>query len=236
MQQKKYVNKLVEKEKRITVETLRTRYPQGGERLIVYAVTKREINSTMLPLDAGCIVQNIDTIISIYMAVCESTPLMRRIVTVSGDAINNPANYSVKIGTNHRELVEASGGFKVEPEKIISGAVMMGNALSSLDVPVTKPTSAILCLSHDEVSDCKPSACIRCGKCIEVCPARLMPQQLINLANNGEIDEFFEAGGSECCACGCCSYICPAKRPLSQTIKTYRLKALEIRKSRNSGR
>lgn len=212
----------------ITVHSMKTKYPEGAERQLIYANTGRYINSKMLPADVGCIVHNVDTIYSIYEAVREGKPLITRIVTVTGDAIENPCNFKVRTGTSYAELVEAAGGFKLigaadgfkkrAPAKIISGGPMMGKAIYSLDLPVTKSSSAILCLSKDEASEYEPSACIRCGRCVSVCPGRVMPNQLARLANAGDIDAFIKNNGMECCECGCCSYICPAKRPLTQVI------------------
>lgn len=202
----------------ITVHSMKTKYPEGAERQLIYANTGRYINSKMLPADVGCIVHNVDTIYSIYEAVREGKPLITRIVTVTGDAIENPCNFKVRTGTSYAELVEAAGGFKGTPAKIISGGPMMGKAIYSLELPITKSSSAILCLSKDEASEYEPSACIRCGRCVSVCPGRVMPNQLARLANAGEIDAFIKYNGMECCECGCCSYICPAKRPLTQVI------------------
>ena len=135
----KNLEELVKNEDRIEVRTLQTKYPQGAERNLIYAVTGRKINSTKLPADAGCIVDNVDTVIAIHMAVCETTPLMRRIFTVTGNGVNQPGNYNVKIGTSYAELVEASGGLKDGVKKVISGGPMMGMALSTIDVPVMRP-------------------------------------------------------------------------------------------------
>lgn len=202
----------------ITVHSMKTKYPEGAERQLIYANTGRYINSKMLPADVGCIVHNVDTIYSIYEAVREGKPLITRIVTVTGDAIENPCNFKVRTGTSYAELVEAAGGFKGTPAKIISGGPMMGKAIYSLELPITKSSSAILCLSKDEASEYEPSACIRCGRCVSVCPGRVMPNQLARLANVGDIDAFVKYNGMECCECGCCSYVCPAKRPLTQVI------------------
>ena len=215
----------------IEVHALKTKYPQGAERQLIAANTGREINSKMLPADAGCIVHNIDTIYSISRAIREGMPLIDRLVTVTGDAIADPCNILVRTGTSLSELMEVAGGYKdKEPEKIISGGPMMGKALFSLDVPVTKGVSAILCMTHDEVAACEPSNCIRCGRCLEVCPSHVMPAKLSVLAAHNNIDAFIENGGMECCECGCCSYICPAKRPLTQTIAGTRKQVLANRK------
>lgn len=209
-------------EPRIKVVPLKTKYPQGGERTLIYAVTGRKINSTMLPADAGCIVDNVDTVSAIYMAVCKSTPLLRRIFTVSGDAVASPGNYEVRIGTSLREIVEAAGGFKTEPEKVISGGPMMGQALFDLDIPVTKTSSALTCMTKDEVAAQEPTACIRCGRCIRVCPGNIAPQKLMRPALIGDLEAFEALHGMECCECGCCSFICPARKQLAQAFKEAR--------------
>ena len=216
------LKELTENEPRITVKTLKTKYPQGAERQLIYATTKRAINSSMLPADAGCIVNNVDTVVSIYHAIIEKRPLTERIVTVTGDAIRNPQNYLVPIGSNVRQLIEASGGFKTTPEKVISGGPMMGFAMFDLDVPIIKTSSAVTCFTKDEVAEYEPSACINCGRCADVCPGRVIPARLADFAENGDEEKFLKYNGMECCECGCCSYICPAKRQLTQSIKTMR--------------
>ena len=159
----------------IAVKTVYTKYPQGGERTLIYALTGRMVNSSMLPADVNCVVNNIDTVYAIYDAVENRRPLTERIVTVTGDAINNPQNFRVPIGTNLAELVDAAGGFKSEPEKLISGGPMMGIALYDLNIPVTKGTSALLCFTRDEVRENEPSNCINCGRCVSVCPGLCPP-------------------------------------------------------------
>ena len=216
------LKELVKDEPRISVKELKTKYPQGAERQIIYATTGRAINSSMLPADAGCVVNNVDTVVAIYHAVIEGKPLMNRIVTVTGDAIANPQNFIVRIGTNYHELVEEAGGFKQEPVKIVSGGPMMGFALFGLDVPTTKTASALLCLTEDEVSRMEPSACINCGRCVEVCPGRVVPKLLAVAAANGGEETFLANDGMEGCECGCCSFVCPAKRHLTQNIKSMR--------------
>lgn len=205
---------------KVSLNVMKTKYPQGAERQLIYANTGRYVNSKMLPADAGCIVHNVDTIASIYDAVIEGRPLYTRIVTVTGNAINNPCNLLVRTGTSCRELIEAAGGFRdnITPEKIISGGPMMGKAIYSLDIPVTKGLSSLLCMTHDEVQDWEPANCIRCGRCVDVCPGRVVPSMLAKYAEHGDIDAFLKHDGMECCECGCCSYICPAKRHLTQTI------------------
>ena len=210
----------VKAEMNMEVRVLKTKYPQGGERSLIYAVTGRKINSKMLPADAGCIVHNIDTIHAVYMALYEGEPLIKRIVTVTGDAVNEPKNFLVRVGTNIQELIDAVGGFKAEPEKIVSGGPMMGFAFYNTDVPVVKGSSSVLAFMHDEVAANPITPCIRCGKCAMACPETLMPMKLAVLADNGNSDEFKKLYGMECIECGCCSYVCPAKRQLTQSIRS----------------
>lgn len=171
---------LVKDNNRIIVKELKTKYPQGAERQLIYATTKRAINSKMLPSDVGCIVNNVDTVVAIHHAIKEGKPLMNRIITVTGDAIKNPRNFMVRIGTSYAELIEEASGFQKEPVKIISGGPMMGFGIFDLNVPTTKTASALLCLTQDDVSKWEPSACINCGKCVEACPSRIVPKQGLN--------------------------------------------------------
>ena len=140
----------------------------------------------------------------------------------SGDAITNPQNFRVRIGTNYQELIDEAGGFKSQPEKIICGGPMMGFGMFDLNVPTTKTSTALLCLSRDDVSLMKPGPCINCGRCVEVCPGRIMPSILASNAELFQEEAFLKNNGMECCECGCCSFICPAKRPLTQEIKSMR--------------
>ena len=216
----------------IKVNSMKTKYPEGAERQLIYANTGRYINSKMLPADAGCIVHNVDTVYSICEAVRQGKPLMQRLVTVTGDAITEPCNYLVRIGTSFAELIEAAGGFLQDPEKIIAGGPMMGKALFTMEVPVTKTTSALTCLTEDEVSALAPSACINCGRCVSVCPGQILPARLSVFAEHGEEEKFLKYGGMECCECGCCSFICPARRPLTQEISSMRKVLLAKRKKK----
>ena len=212
--------KSTENEDRIEVVPLKTKYPQGGERSMIYAVTGRKINSKMLPADVGCIVHNVDTIYAIYNAVYNGKPLIERIVTITGDAVSTPKNFQVRIGTSFRELIDAAGGFTTEPEKIISGGPMMGFSFFNIDVPVVKGSSSLLAFIKDDVSHEEPSACIRCGRCAAACPEHLLPMKLAALAGQNEPEEFKKLGGMECVECGCCSYVCPAKRQVTQSVRS----------------
>jgi electron transport complex protein RnfC len=226
------LTELVKNEQRIEVCALRTKYPQGGERQLIKAVTDREINSKMLPADAGCIVDNVETIIAIYNAVKLGKPVTNRVSTITGDAIAQPGNFLYSIGTNYAELVEAAGGFSTQPEKIISGGPMMGFAMFGLDVPTTKTSSSLLCLTKDEVSAIEPSACINCGRCVAACPEKLIPSRLAKFSNNGLSEEFEKWYGLECVECGSCSYVCPARRQLAQSIKTMKKQVLAAKRKK----
>ena len=197
-----------------------TKYPQGGERQLIYATTKRAINSKMLPADAGCIVDNVETLVSIYNAVMLGRPVLHRIFTVTGNAIADPGNFYFCIGTSFQELLDAAGGFKEQPEKIIAGGPMMGFALFGLDIPTTKTTSALLALTKDEVAQYETTACINCGRCVEACPEQLIPSRLADFAEHKQFDMYEKWNGLECVECGSCSFICPARRQLAQSIKT----------------
>ncbi|WP_346911095.1 electron transport complex subunit RsxC [Faecalicatena orotica] len=222
----------VKDEPRMEVNVLQTKYPQGAERQLIYAVTKRAINSAMLPADAGCIVDNVETLVSIHRAVVEGKPLMERVVTVSGNAVAKPGNFKALLGTNQQELVEAAGGFKTEPKKVISGGPMMGFAMMTLDTPVTKTSSSILGFTEDEVEKAKPGPCINCGRCVEICPSRIIPSRLADYAERHDEETFTAQNGLECVECGSCSYVCPAKRPLKQSIGSMRKIALANRKKK----
>lgn len=224
------LEEFIQADERMEVKAMMTKYPQGAERQLIYTVTKRAINSAMLPADAGCIVDNVETLIGIHRAVIEGKPLVERVVTVSGDAVNNPGNFKVLLGTSHRELAEAAGGFAAEPEKLISGGPMMGFAMITLDAPVTKTSSSLLAFKKDAVSQLRESACINCGRCVQVCPSRIIPSRLADYAKRHDEVSFVAMNGLECVECGSCSYVCPAKRQLKQAIGSMRKTALANRK------
>lgn len=223
---------LVKDEPKITVEPLRTKYPQGGERSLIYAVTGREINSSMLPADAGCVVDNVNTVMAIYDAVCKQTPILERVITVTGDAVKEPQNFKVRTGMNYNDIIEAAGGFVGEPKKILSGGPMMGQAMYTTDVPVTKNSSSLTCFLEDEVEKNPESPCIRCGRCGEVCPEFLVPVLMMQTCMAGNSEGYEKLYGMECIECGSCSYICPARRPLTQEFKQMKRRIGEERRQK----
>lgn len=226
------LRELVKDIPRMEVKELMTKYPQGGERTLIYATTGREINSSMLPADVGCVVDNVDTVCAIYRAVIQGRPVMDRIVTVTGEGIRNPRNFEVLTGTDMAQLIEAAGGLKDNVPKVISGGPMMGFPMYDLHVPCVKTSSACLCLQKDAVSEAQQTACINCGRCVRVCPGHVLPSKLATFAEHGDMERFQKFDGLECCECGCCSYVCPAKRPLTQSIKSMRKMVLASRKKR----
>ena len=211
---------------RIEVVGLYTKYPQGAEKQLIFACTGREVPSGGLPADIGCIVNNVDTIIAVERAIHRGRPIMRRVVTVSGKAVANPGNYKVRLGMKFDDLMNAVGGFKEEPYKIISGGPMMGAAMYTLDVPIVKTAGAILCLTKDECESPPEKSCIRCARCVSICPSGLMPLFLNAHVIHHDFDKFKKNNGVDCIECGSCSYVCPAKRHLAQSIRYARKQVL----------
>ena len=228
------LKELVKDEPRIEVCALQTKYPQGGERQLIYACTGRAINSKMLPADVGCIVDNTETIYAIYQAVKKGLPVMKRVSAITGDAICNPSNILYTIGTSYKELVEACGGFKADPEKLISGGPMMGFSVFSLDIPTTKTSSDLVCFTKDVVGAYEPIACINCGRCVEACPELLIPSRLMKFAERGLMEEFEKWNGLECIECGSCTYVCPSRRYVAQSVKTMKKQVLAEKRKKNS--
>ena len=221
--------------KGIPVMTVQTKYPEGGERNLIGGVSGRQLRAGQLPADIGCLVCNVASLNAIYEAACLSTPLMERLFTVSGDAVVNPQTFRVRIGTSCAELLEAAGGVKegCQLKKALFGGPMMGVPLTTLDTPICKNNNALTALAEDpvEVAQAQMTACIRCGRCGEVCPIGLVPQ-LMAVAAEHEDYETFEKKlyGMDCIQCGSCTFICPAKRPLMQVFKQARAVVLANRK------
>ncbi len=211
----------------ITLRVLKTLYPQGGERQLIYSLTKRIVPSGALPFSVGCLVQNVATCFAIYEAVYLNKPLISRLVTFAGDALESPQNLWVKIGTPLRELFEKEIlRFKSQPKKIICGGPMMGVALDGLDYPILKGTGGFLFLEKGVVLK-EELNCIRCARCVRHCPMRLMPCLLDLYSRKGLQEELKNLGVSSCIECGICSYVCPAQRSLVQTIKYAKMQLIK---------
>lgn len=209
----------------VKIQTLQVKYPQGSEKQLIQAVTGRKVPAGALPSAVGVVVQNVTTAKAIYDAVVYNKPLYEKVVTIAGKGITRPANLQVKIGTKLSDIVEHLGGLKPELAKVIMGGPMMGFAISSLDVPVTKTTSAILFLSKDEI-DTKPhSQCIRCGWCLDACPMGLEPKEIGIYVEANRAEDTAQFGVFDCFECGSCAYVCPAKRPLVQFVRLAKMKA-----------
>ncbi len=204
---------------KIEIKILETKYPQGSEKQLISAILNREVPTGKLPADVNCIVQNVGTSYAIYEAVVEGKPLTSRIVTVTGDAIATPQNFWVKVGTSFQDLIDASGGFVKKPVKIISGGPMMGVTMPDMNVPVTKATTAVLCLTEEATSILEETNCIKCGRCVRACPMNLLPLYLDKFGRRDDFDRFEKLNGTSCIECGCCAYVCPANIRIVNTIK-----------------
>lgn len=216
------------KDKNIHIVTLKTKYPQGAEKQLINAVCGRKMAPGTLPWQVGCIVNNIDTCASTYRAVVKGTPLTTRIVTLGGSALKNPMNYKVRIGTPFSYVVEQSGGLSEPAEKVLMGGPMMGLSVPNMDVPVIKGTSGILALPAKEAKLDKESPCIRCAKCVYVCPMSLQPNLLDSAARLHDIDKLKKLNVTDCIECGSCAFVCPSKRRQVQQIKIAKVKLREI--------
>jgi len=219
---------------RIRVCPLQPKYPQGAEKQLISAITGREVPSGGLPIDIGCTVINVETAIAIQRGVVRGKPLMARNLTLSGDMVNNPGNYKVKIGSSYKDLITFTGGLKGKPYKIISGGPMMGVALFSLDVPVIKTSSSILCVSEKLALLNEEQPCIRCARCLEHCPMGLMPLDLNKYVVLHDYESFEKYNGLDCIECGSCSFVCPSKRFLAQSIRAARRSIMEEKRSKRS--
>lgn len=200
----------------IIIVPVPVRYPMGSEKHLVQALTGKETPARALTADIGIVVHNIATVRAIQQAIRFGKPLISRVVTVSGDAIKNPSNLWVPIGTPVSQLVEACGGLIEEPERLLSGGPMMGQPLASLDVPVVKGTSGILALSRKETATSETMPCIRCGSCVNACPCGLLPLEMASRARAGDLQGAADFGLTDCVSCGSCSYVCPSHIPLVQ--------------------
>ncbi|SHO48250.1 electron transport complex subunit RsxC [Desulfopila aestuarii] len=209
----------------IVVQPLEVKYPQGSEKQLIQAITGRKVPAMALPSAVGVVVQNVATASAIYDAVVYGKPLYEKVVTISGKGINKPANLLVKVGTKVSDIVDYLGGVKPELAKIIMGGPMMGFAVSSLDIPITKTTSSILFLTEDEIDATPHSDCIRCGWCLDACPMGLEPKEIAIHVEANKAEDTAQFGVFDCFECGSCAYICPAKRPLVQFVRLAKMKA-----------
>lgn len=209
----------------ITVQPLEVKYPQGSEKQLIQAVTGRKVPSQALPSAVGVVVQNVATASAIYDAVVLDKPLYEKVVTISGKGIAKQANLLVKVGTRVRDIVDYLGGVTPELAKIVMGGPMMGFAVSSLDIPITKTTSSVLFLSEDEIDTNPHSACIRCGWCLDACPMGLEPKEIAIHVEANKAQDTAQFGVFDCFECGSCAYVCPAKRPLVQFVRLAKMKA-----------
>ena len=226
------IREAAKSEPNIEVATLKVKYPQGDEKRLINAILGREVPSGGLPMDVGAVVCNVSSTKAIADAILEGKPLYERVVTVTGHGIKEPKNLMVKIGTPFKDLIEQCGGFTGTPGKIIAGGPMMGISQYSIDVPIIKGSNGILVLTEKEAKPEKVNPCIKCGKCLEVCPVKLQPLYLAGYAMKKNFDKAEEYHALDCVECGSCSYICPAKRPLVESIRLAKREIIAKRKSK----
>jgi len=230
----KHLSDLAQKFDNIEVYPLKVKYPQGGEKQLINALLGREVPSGKLPIEVGCVVNNVGTAFSVYEAVQKNKPLIDRVVTVTGKKLPKPSNFQVRIGTPVSDLIEKAGGIPEDTGKVVSGGPMMGKALVSLDVPVVKGTSGVLVFSKKEAPRVTQKTCIRCGKCVSACPMGLEPFYLAQLAEK----EFWERAEEnlimDCIECGSCHYTCPSGRPLLDYIRVGKANVGQMIKKRGN--
>lgn len=227
-----HLTKLAASYQGIEICPLKTQYPQGGEKQLISATIKREIPSGALPIEVGAVVQNVGTALAVYEAVQKNKPLFERVATITGKSLKNPSNWIFRVGTPVKDLIDAAGGLPEDTGKIIGGGPMMGKALTTVDVPLTKGSSGLLLMPREEAARKESKTCIRCGKCISVCPMGLEPFLLMVLADKKEYDRLESDAVMDCIECGSCSFTCPANRPLLDYIRLGKGKVGQIMRSR----
>lgn len=218
----------------IEIQPLKVQYPQGGEKQLIKASVNREVPSGKLPIEVGCVVQNVGTAFAVYEAVQKNKPLIERVVTVTGKAVKKPSNFMARIGTQISELIEAAEGLPEDTGKIIGGGPMMGKAITSLEIPVVKGSSGILLMKKGESSRSTEGPCIRCSKCTYVCPMGLEPFLLSKAAKLGNYEMAENEAIMDCIECGSCQYGCPAAIPLLDYLRLGKLKVGQILRNRNN--
>ena len=214
------LEKALADDKSIEVVPLKTVYPQGAERSVMHAILNRQLPGGQLPMDLGVVVQNVNTAISIAQAVCSGLPVIDKIVTVTGDCVKSPKNLRSPIGAPLEKLIEFCGGFTREPARIVMGGPMMGAAQYTLEAPVVKATSGLLCLTEEETVTRPVRPCIRCGRCVDACPMRLVPADITLFTENGDYSAAQKANIMDCVECGSCTFVCPSDRKLVHMIRT----------------
>lgn len=214
----------------ISVIELEVKYPQGGEKQLIYAAIKKEVPSGGLPMDVGVVVSNVGTANAVYEAVAMNKPFYERVVSVTGESIKDPKNVLARIGTPTSELIEFAGGLKEDVYKVVNGGPMMGAAMYEMEAPVHKGTSGILCLSKENAKVYTEQACISCGKCVSVCPLKLLPTDIQLYVQNGKYEEAEKLGLLDCMLCGTCAYVCPSKRNLVHYFNIGKAKIAEMKR------
>jgi electron transport complex protein RnfC len=222
----------VEGEANIRVAALHTKYPQGAEKMLIYAIARRKVPSGGLPMDVGVVNHNVGTAVAIAGAVKEGKPLIERVVTVTGEGVARPANLLIRIGTLVSDVLKACGGLKEETRKLIIGGPMMGLAQITDDIPVIKGTSGILALTDPDVDLFESRPCIKCGKCVAACPINLVPTFIAQAYEHGMLERAEKLHAADCIECGCCAYICPSRIPLTQLIRLAKAEILEKRRKK----
>ena len=225
------MKKAVENDSNIEIKVFETKYPQGGEKMLIKAALGREVPEGGLPLDVGVIVNNVTTAIAVLEAVTEGKPLIERTITITGEGITKPCNLYYSIGTKVKDLINEAGGFEGDPAKIILGGPMTGSAQHTIDVPTVKGTSGIIVLHKNSVAKFDPKPCIKCARCVDSCPMYLLPLKLSDLSQYENYDKLDEYDVQSCIECGSCSYICPADRPLLDYIRIGKMEDMKLKKS-----
>lgn len=227
-----HIQNLVSDKEGIEVYPLKVKYPQGGEKQLIKALINREVPSGGLPLDVGVVVHNVGTSLAVYEAVQKNKPLVERVVTVTGKSLKKPSNFMVRIGTPVKDVIEAAGGLPEDTGKVINGGPMMGKALNSLDIPVVKGTSGILVIPEKDAKRDKEQNCIRCAKCVSVCPMGLEPYLLKQLAQLEKFEALEKNDVMDCMECGSCGFECPANIPLLDYIRYGKVNVSQIIRNR----